>query len=117
MCPGIIPSMWSDAQAAPQNDPLFGEIWPYQAIPFYRGLEPAARVDIQKFTLVEAEELRDLRNSINTYVAESMALFSVGDRNIDRDWDAYIRELDRMGLARYLQLSQNGYDRALGKLR
>jgi len=46
-----------------------------------------------------------------------MALFSVGDRNIERDWDAYIRELDIIGLRRYLELSQSGYDRAIGKKR
>ena len=86
-------------------------------IPFYIRKEPPVRVDIQKFTLDEALELRDMRNSINTYVNELLALFSVGDKNIDRDWDAYIRELDVMGLKRYLELSQLGYDHAIGKRR
>jgi putative aldouronate transport system substrate-binding protein len=48
-------------------------------------------------------------------VNESLALFVVGDRDIERDWDAYRRELDVMGLGRYLEISQSGYDRAIGK--
>jgi putative aldouronate transport system substrate-binding protein len=115
MTPGIVPSLWSDGQVAPPEDDLYVERWTYQAVPFYIRKEPPNRVDIQKFTLQEAEELRDLRNTINTYVGESMALFSVGDKNIEREWDAYIRELDVMGLRRYLELSQSGYDRAIGK--
>ncbi|MCL2832306.1 MAG: extracellular solute-binding protein [Treponema sp.] len=112
---GIVPIGVSEGQVAPADDPLYTERWAMGSVPFYINKEPKNRVDIQKFTLQEAEEISDIRNSINSYVNESLALFSVGDKNIDRDWDAYLKELDAMGLKRYLELSQSGYDRAIGK--
>ena len=115
MTPGIVPIGVSEGQTVPVDDLLYGERWNMGAVPFYINKEPMNRVDIQKFTLEEAEEINDIRNSINSYVNESMALFVVGDRNIERDWDAYLRELDRIGLRRYLELSQSGYDRAIGR--
>ena len=56
-----------------------------------------------------------MKNTINNYVNEALALFIVGDMDVERNWDAYLRELETMGLKRYLEISQSGYDRATGK--
>jgi putative aldouronate transport system substrate-binding protein len=112
---GILPLGVADGQVAPPDDPLYVERWTYASVPFYMGKEAKNRVDIMKFTLDEAEEINDIKNTINGYVNESLALFVVGEKNVDRDWASYCRELDNMGLARYLEISQSGYDRAIGK--
>jgi len=38
----------------------------------------------------------------------------MGQKSVDRDWDSYVAELNRMGLAKYLEITQSGYDRAIG---
>lgn len=112
---GIAPAGISDGQVAPKDDPLYAEIWYGKSVPFYIGKEAKERVDVLKFTLEEAEEIKDLKNTINSYVNESVALFSVGDMDIEREWDSYLKELDNMNLKRYLELSQNAYTRTMGK--
>ncbi|MDR2477017.1 MAG: extracellular solute-binding protein, partial [Treponema sp.] len=112
---GIVPFGVADGQVAPSTDPLYSERWIYAAVPFYMGKEAKNRVDVIKFTLEEAEEIRDMKNTINNYVNEALALFIVGDMDVERNWDAYLRELETMGLKRYLEISQSGYDRAAGK--
>ncbi|MDR3174730.1 MAG: extracellular solute-binding protein [Treponema sp.] len=112
---GILPFGVADGQVAPASDPLYVERWTYAAVPFYMGKEAKNRVDIIKLTMEEAEEIKELKTTINNYVNESLALFVVGDKDVEKDWSAYCRELDVMGLARYLEISQSGYDRAIGK--
>jgi putative aldouronate transport system substrate-binding protein len=112
---GILPLGVADGQVAPASDPLYSERWIYDSVPFYMNKEAKNRVDIMKFTLDEAEEIADIKNTINGYVNESLALFVVGEKDLDRDWASYCRELETMGLTQYLELSQSGYDRSIGK--
>jgi putative aldouronate transport system substrate-binding protein len=112
---GILPLGVADGQVGSADNPLNPEIWIASSVPLHYNKEPKNRVDIQKFTVDEADEMRDLRNTINTYVNEMIALFAVGDKDLERDWDAYLKNLDNMGLKRYLEISQSGYDRAIGK--
>jgi putative aldouronate transport system substrate-binding protein len=112
---GILPLGVADGQVAATDNPLAGQIWIASSVLFYLNKEPKNRVDIQKFTREEAEELKDLRNTINTYVNETIALFAVGEMDIEKDWETYLKDLDNMGLKRYLEISQSGYDRVVGK--
>jgi hypothetical protein len=107
-----------DGQVPPDN-PLNNALWVAAAVPLHMNLAPPAanRVDFTLFTASELEEIKDMKTTINTYVNEYLALFVMGQRNIDREWDAYIRELDRMNLRRYIELNQSGYERAIGKKR
>jgi len=107
-----------DGQVAPDN-PLDNERWIAAAVPMYMDKAPPSqnRVDMLQFNYQEMEDIKDMKLAINTYVRESLALFVMGQRNIERDWDAYIRELDRMNLRRYIEITQSGYERAIGKKR
>ena len=111
---GMIPLGVADGQVPPADDPLYVERWTAAAVLLYVGKEPDNRADLFKYTLDEAEQMIELRGTINSYVKESMALFAVGDRDIENDWDKYLKELENMGLSKYLELSQAGYDRAKG---
>jgi putative aldouronate transport system substrate-binding protein len=114
--PYIRPMGLLDGQVTPPN-PLDNEIWISQAAPMYMNLGPpqANRVDYTKFTNEEMEARKDMQATIIPYIRESMALFISGQRNIETGWDQYINELNRMGLPRYLELTQSGYERAIGK--
>lgn len=59
----------------------------------------------------ETNQINDIKNSIQTYVNESIVRFALGDMDLDNDWDAYLAELDTIGLKEYLETSQTAYDR------
>ena len=65
----------------------------------------------------EEELLRitEVKTTLNTYVNESKARFITGDLNLQTDWDAYLKELDRIGVQEFLEISQAAYDRMMGK--
>jgi putative aldouronate transport system substrate-binding protein len=65
------------------------------------------------YTKAEEDSIREIRNSINTYRTECLALFSTGAMSLDRDWNTYLSNLDRMGLQRYLQVAQTAYTRTM----
>ncbi|MCL2832288.1 MAG: extracellular solute-binding protein [Treponema sp.] len=114
--PSILFLGLTDGQVASDN-PLNNELWVSKAVPLYRDKAPpqANRVDRTLFTPQESDQIMDLRNTINGYVNENLAAFVMGQKSIERDWDSYVAELNRIGLSRYLDLTQSGYDRAIGK--
>ncbi|TLS54116.1 extracellular solute-binding protein [Paenibacillus antri] len=58
----------------------------------------------------DAQESNRLRTTINDYIQEHLALFVTGNRNLDTDWDAYVKGLDGLGLEQYLAIYQKAYD-------
>lgn len=52
-------------------------------------------------------ELTDLRRTIHTYVAEATDRFIIGDLDIDTEWDDYVKQLEQIGLSRYLKILQD----------
>jgi len=51
--------------------------------------------------------------TINQYVNQSIAEFTIGTRDINSDaaWNTYLRELESMGLAEWIRLAQATYNR------
>jgi len=68
------------------------------------------------FDEAQSAEVSDLSVSINTHVNESIARFIVGDLDIENDWDWYLRELEVMGLQRFIQLQQQAFDERVARL-
>jgi putative aldouronate transport system substrate-binding protein len=64
------------------------------------------------FTSDEAREYTELNQLIVEYKDQSLARFVTGDLNIARDWDTYVNNLNSMGLARLIALTQSGFDRS-----
>ncbi|MEC0201457.1 ABC transporter substrate-binding protein [Paenibacillus lautus] len=58
----------------------------------------------------QASEVADLSKTINDYVDEMMARFVIGDADLDKDWDSYVKQLEAMNVARYLEIYQEAYD-------
>jgi len=59
-----------------------------------------------------AAQLAELQTNIATYVTQAQAEFVTGQRDINDDgaWQAYIADIDGLGLQQYLQMQQELYD-------
>jgi putative aldouronate transport system substrate-binding protein len=66
------------------------------------------------YTGEEMDELSELEATITTYVKEARAEFAMGISSLDTGWDAYIAELKKMGVERYLEIVQTAYSRMMG---
>lgn len=62
--------------------------------------------------LETSAELAELQTNIATYITQAQAEFVTGQRDIADDgaWDAYVADIEGLGLARYLELLQTAYD-------
>lgn len=77
-------------------------------------LEPyaAPTFPLLYFTDAEQQELNFLLLDLESYVAQNEAAFVTGQRPLT-EWDDYLRTLERIGLARVLELHQSAYERYL----
>lgn len=63
------------------------------------------------YTVEEVEEIQDAIVNIPEYVSQMMAEFITGARDIESEWDAYLAELNGMGLEQWLACAQAAYGR------
>ncbi|MDR3248018.1 MAG: extracellular solute-binding protein [Treponema sp.] len=112
--PHILLQKYTDGQAW-NGDPTDAEYMISLCVPGLLHKEPAEIASLILYTADEAEQIVDIQTTLNTYVRESMARFAIGDLNLDRDWDNYVRELNNIGLPRFLEISQKAYSRMTGK--
>jgi len=61
-------------------------------------------------------ELVDIETALTTFVDEMQARFIVGDLCLENDWDWYIRELNVIGLPRFLEIMQEAYDQRSARI-
>ncbi|MEU0069730.1 ABC transporter substrate-binding protein [Streptomyces sp. NPDC006332] len=59
----------------------------------------------------QASELATLQTNIGTFVQQSAVQFITGKKSLDSDWDSYLKNLDQLGLKRFLQIYQQAYDK------
>ncbi len=69
--------------------------------------------EIQRIQTSQVEELAFLKTTILEYVRESIEAFITGERDLDREWEAYIRQMEAIGLSDYLSMVQEAYDSSL----
>ena len=86
------------------NLELAAKLASYEAV---RPAEVIAKIKYSGDVQVEASELS---NALNEYVKEKMALWITGAADVDAEWEDYLSELDKIGLPRYLELTQEAYD-------
>ncbi|WP_405113258.1 hypothetical protein MHH28_06675 [Paenibacillus sp. FSL K6-1217] len=81
---------------------------------FEEGYVPAFPEEVIVKLSYLPEELKQIANSktaIDNYVNESAVAFITGNRPLSQ-WDDYIAELNKMGIAQYLEVAQAAYDRS-----
>ncbi|CAM5265274.1 hypothetical protein SALBM311S_08927 [Streptomyces alboniger] len=59
----------------------------------------------------QAGELATLQTNIGTFVQQSAVQFITGKKSLDSDWDSYVKNLDQLGLKRFLEIYQKAYDK------
>jgi putative aldouronate transport system substrate-binding protein len=95
-----------------------GEVWLYNNTRDYYapyGDDTKQIPLVVSFTEAENNELTQLKEQISTYVKEAMAAFFTGNKDIERDWESFKADLNRMNYTRYTQIYQTAYDRQYGK--
>ena len=95
-----------------------GELMLFQATKLY---EPFAfpNSDLVPTIVALPDKITDfslIKTSITEYVKQHVARFITGDLDIysDADWDAYIKGLNNLGLEKYLDICQEGYEAKYG---
>jgi len=58
----------------------------------------------------DSSEMSLIKTNVMDTQKEYMVQFITGAKNIDSEWDSYLKALDTVGLARYLELLQKAYD-------
>lgn len=81
-----------------------------QKIEAYEAAKPAEVLGKLRFTDDVNAEVTELENTLLEYAKEKKALWCTGASDITADWDAYLNDLESMGLSRYLELYQEAYE-------
>ena len=83
----------------------------YDTFPARYDLHPEEMPMKLVFTQEELDQVSEIEATIRTYVDESLTRFILGDMDVEADWDAYLSELEAIGLSMYLEVAQTAYDR------
>lgn len=77
----------------------------------YYPAHPENILPVLRYTNDEAGKNSEPITNITEYIKQSVAEFVTGARNVDSDWDSYIKEINSMGLSTWLDTAQTAYDR------
>lgn len=72
-------------------------------------------VDISLLSMTEDESMdyADYWTDLDNYIGEMTAAFITGNKDIDAEWDNYLKELDAMGLGEVCAIYEAAYARSL----
>ncbi|MBD2843569.1 extracellular solute-binding protein [Paenibacillus sp. IB182496] len=70
----------------------------------------AYRLPPVNHTVEESSELAQIMSDVKTYREEMLLKFIYGDESLDQ-FDAYVEQINRMGIGRALEMMQTAYDR------
>lgn len=75
--------------------------------------EPEELTEGLPYTQEEMEESAEIITMLRSYIVEARNYFVNGttDPSNDADWSTYLKELDKLGLPKYLDIVQAAYDR------
>jgi len=74
--------------------------------------EPYKKKELVLYLRYTEDQLKknvEFQTNISNYVRESINKFITGEMNIASDWDAYVKELDKRGVADYVNMLQGVY--------
>ena len=103
---------WTTTKTARTGDPWELDLRLWNALLEYRPYRFERMVPRNMpFSVEDARRYTELNTAIIEYVEQAMAGFVTGTLNIDRDWDTYLANLDRLGLKEFLQITQTGFNK------
>ncbi len=84
----------------------------YEATLKYEGHEPKELFPIWSLWVDPAtlDESSILQTNIRNYIEQNALQFVTGNKDLDKDWDSYVKGLENLKLGRYLEILQSAYD-------
>ncbi|MFR9235896.1 MAG: extracellular solute-binding protein [Eisenbergiella massiliensis] len=58
----------------------------------------------------DAEQFTTIQTSLREYVKTSIAQFATGEMSVEKDWDSYLKSLEKYDVNTYISLYQKAYD-------
>lgn len=109
--PGYWPKEWADGAIRDESNPY--EMSYYLGNATADNYEPYKKQVVPPLFLTaeESEEYVGLDTAIRGFVNENIARFALGHRDLDKEWDSYLKELNGMGLERMLTIANQAYER------
>ncbi len=93
------------------GDPFDGEKFKADGLEKYINKQPEKIVTQIEYTEDEYEEFMILYDKIIPYAEQQIKAFITGEKNVKKHWDEFQNELKTLGIEKYLELLQSGYDR------
>ncbi len=97
---------------AVDQDPLAKdgmELKLYQATKQYEPFAPKEYMTNLFINPDQINSLVQLKTNITRYVKESLVQFIMSTKDIETEWDAYVKQLDKLDVAMYEQINQEAY--------
>jgi putative aldouronate transport system substrate-binding protein len=85
-------------------------LW-YSSVPLRHSKHPENLAFGLIKTQDEIDMVADIEATLQSYVLEAQANFVLGNKDVEADWDAYLAELEAIGLNFYVETMQGAYDR------
>ncbi|KKI92726.1 ABC transporter substrate-binding protein [Bacillus sp. SA1-12] len=57
-----------------------------------------------------ADETAMIKTNIEEYIEQNALQFITGSKDLDKDWDSYVKGFEQLDLKRYLEIMQEAYD-------
>ncbi|MFB6718649.1 ABC transporter substrate-binding protein [Kribbella sp. NPDC056345] len=86
----------------------------FQATKLYEGHEDKSQLYPQAVVWPDpslSSETATLQTNLQNYVNQNQLAFITGSKNIDAEWDTYVKGLESTGMPRYLEINQQAYDK------
>jgi putative aldouronate transport system substrate-binding protein len=86
----------------------------FEATKLYEGKEDKAQIYPFWKVWIDpslASEVATLQINLDNYVQQNSLQFITGSKNIETEWDAYVKGLEGLGLKRFLEIQQAAYDK------
>ncbi|RTE11245.1 ABC transporter substrate-binding protein [Paenibacillus whitsoniae] len=109
--PSLRTNEWRLGQTADPKNPL-EDILYKETLTKYEPYKPDPKkiIPTLNFTNEQTDEIANISKTIEDYRKETTARMIIGDMDIDKKWDEYLKNLDNMKLPRYLQIYQTAFD-------
>ena len=62
------------------------------------------------YTEEQAREMAEIEAILKDFILENTFKFVTGVQDIDGDWDAYVGELEKIGIRKFISINQTAYD-------
>lgn len=82
---------------------------------YYIDAPASVTLPSMQYTEEEDQFLSDYGAAVQQYVEGCLAEWMLGRKDIDADWDAYLKQLDTLKIQEFINIMQTAYDRAVGK--